>query len=175
MTNPMTTSTSTQPFMTQTQPFTTNYTQAETLTTQPATYNPSDISSTTSTMYEQFAVKLDTVNDIPLYNNLFNSQNNLNLPDYLKDNYNNNKYSTLINITNKLNDISVNKQLSTGLTNNEYEYKSIKELNNEIEKEISNMNLGINAKNDKMLNGLDKMRIGDMSHDYFVLKNLSRT
>ena len=62
-------------------------------------------------------------------------------------------------ITNKLNDISVNKKLSTGLTNNEYEYKSIKELNNEIEKEISNMNLGINAKNDKMLKRMANLYI----------------
>ena len=79
-----------------------------------------------------------------------------------------------MSISNKINNIVVSKELSTSLTKNEDEYNTLYELNKELEKEINNLNLGVNAKNDKITNGLDKMRITDMSNDYFFLKNISR-
>ena len=71
-----------------------------------------------------------------------------------------------------MNDIVLNNQLSKSITKNQDEYNSIKQLNLEIEKEIANLNIGVNAKNDKIYNNLDKMRITNMANDYFTLKNI---
>jgi hypothetical protein len=126
-------------------------------------------------MQENFTVNLDTTNNIPLYNNLFAQPKNFVLDDYLQDNYitNTSKNSTYTSITNKYNDILINNQLSTSLTKNMDQYNAINNLNLEIEKEIANLNIGLDAKNDKLINGLDKMRITDMANDYFFLKTLN--
>lgn len=129
----------------------------------------------TMEMQENFTVNLDTTNNIPLYNNLFTTPKNFVLDDYLQDNYitNTSKNSTYTSITNKYNDILINNQLSTSLTKNMDQYNAINNLNLEIEKEIANLNIGLDAKNDKLINGLDKMRITDMANDYFFLKTLN--
>ena len=126
-------------------------------------------------MQENFTVTLDTTDNIPIYNNLFAKPTNFELSDYLQDNYmkNTSSNSNYTSISNKYNDILINNQLSTSLTKNSEQYNSIYNLNLEIEKEISNLNLGLNAKNDKLINGLDKMRITDMANDYFFLKTLN--
>ena len=123
---------------------------------------------------ESFVVNLDKTSNIPLYNNLFAKPTDFILTDYLEDNYNKPDSALLTTITNKYNDILLKNQLSTSLNKNQDEYNSIKNLNLEIEKEIANLNLGLNGKNDKLINELDKMRITDMSNDYFFLKNLNK-
>ena len=124
---------------------------------------------------ESFTSNFDSTSNIPLYNNLFTKPTNFVLTDYLQDNYkiNNVKNATYTSISKKYNDILINNQLSNSLTKNIDEYNSIYNLNLEIEKEISNLNLDLNAKNDKLINGLDKMRITDIANDYFFLKNIS--
>ena len=116
---------------------------------------------------------LDKTTDISIYNDLFNS-NNVNLPDYLEDNYlskaSKDKYVT---ISKKNNEGKLNKLLSNSLTKNQDEFYYINELNKEIEKEIANKNLDLNAKNDKIINNLDKLRITDLSQDYFYLQSLT--
>ena len=67
-----------------------------------------------------------------------------------------------------------NKQLTDSIQKYSNEYNSNYELNLEIEKEISNKYLDLNAKNDKIINKLDKMRISDMANDYFFLQNLTK-
>jgi hypothetical protein len=79
-----------------------------------------------------------------------------------------------MSIYNKTNDSIIDKQLTDSIQKYSNEYNSNYELNLEIEKEISNMYLDVNAKNDKIINELDKMRISDMANDYFFLKNLSK-
>ena len=34
--------------------------------------------------------------------------------------------------------------------------------------------MNLNGKNDKIINGLDKMRLTDMSNDYFFLQNMNK-
>lgn len=129
-------------------------------------------------------VNLDSVNDIYLYNNLFNPVDPEKLNFFLTDNYSNNQNISPLNksannlayisIYNKTNDSVINKKLSDSVNKNSNEYDSYNQLNLEIEKEISNMYLDLNAKNDKIINELDKMRISDMANDYFFLQNLTK-
>jgi hypothetical protein len=121
------------------------------------------------------AVSLDKINESSLYNNLFSPKDAKNLQFYLKDNYSvNNNNPSYMSIYSKTNDSIINKQLSDSINKYSNEYNSNYELNLEIEKEISNMYLDLNAKNDKIINELDKMRISDMANDYFFLKNLTK-
>ena len=119
-------------------------------------------------------VILDTVDNLSLYNNLFNQPDAKKLKFYLTDNYyNKNTYNPkYMSIYNKTNDSIINKQLSDSINKYSAEYNSNYELNLEIEKEISNKYLDLNAKNDKIINEIDKMRISDMANDYFFLQNL---
>ena len=122
---------------------------------------------------ENFTVNLDTSNNIGLYNTLFNPPDKMKLSVYLENNYLDNQ-PKYMSIYNKQNDNIINKQLTDSITKYEKEYNSNRELNLEIEKEISNLNLDLNAKNDKIINGLDKMRISDMANDYFFLQNITK-
>jgi len=117
-----------------------------------------------SNIHEDFTVvNLDSTNNIPVYYNLFNTPKNINLSYYLKDNYTP-PYDPL---TDKINNVS-----RTYNTYNEDSYNAFSTLNLEIEKEISNLNLNLNGKNDKIINSLDKMRVSDMANDYYFLQNL---
>ena len=123
---------------------------------------------------------LDKTSNIEVYNKLFNVEENNNvrgidkLSDYVEDKYlkniKHNKFST---INKKYNKAALNKILSKSLTKNQDAFNSINELNKEIEREISNQNIDLNAKNDKIINNLDKLRITDLSRDYFFLKSLT--
>lgn len=128
------------------------------------------------TIQENFTVNLDTSTDSYLYNNIFIQQDENKLDFYLKDNYLNNSKTNPVymSIYNKTNDSLINKKLSDSIQKYSNEYNSNYELNLEVEKEISNMYLDVNAKNDKIINELDKMRISDMANDYFFLKNLTK-
>ena len=125
---------------------------------------------------EGFTLDLDTSTNNLEYNNLFNPPQNIILSDYIQDNYsisnNTSSHSAYLQISNKLNNIEINKQLSNSLTKNQDELKSIIDLNKEIELEITNLNNGLNNKNDIIINNLDKMRVSDLANDYFFLKNL---
>jgi hypothetical protein len=136
-------------------------------------YNKEDFQN----IKEGFSLTLDTTNDIPVYNNLFATPTNIIISDYIQDNYsplkNVSKNSESIKISSKLNNITINKELSNSLHKNQDEYNAINELNKEIEKEIANLNTGLNTKNDIIINKLDKMRISDLANDYFFLKNLT--
>ena len=122
-------------------------------------------------------LNLDTSENIPLYNNLFTNPNNI--QNYISDNYNsddgNSANNTFVTISKKMNDIIIDKQLTSSLTKHKDEYDAINTINLEIENEIANLNMGLNAKNDKIYNNIDKMRISDMAHDYFSLKNIKQT
>ena len=125
---------------------------------------------------EGFNLTLDTTSEIPVYNNLFTTPTNLIISDYIQDNYspikNLSRSSSSIQISNKLNNVAINKQLSNSLNKNQDEYNAINELNKEIEQEIVNLNNGLNNKNEIIINKLDKMRVSDLANDYFFLKYL---
>ena len=125
---------------------------------------------------ENFTVNLDTSTDLSLYNNVFTPQDENKLQFYLTDNYlvKSNNNPVYMSIYNKTNDTIINKQLTDSIQKYSNEYNSNYELNLEIEKEISNKYLDLNAKNDKIINKLDKMRISDMANDYFFLQNLTK-
>ena len=136
-------------------------------------------SKTSSNLVEQFndKVDLDTSNNLELYNTIFN-QNNTDRPSYLT-NYLEDKYlasdnnAFLTSISKKLNSGVVSKVLDKSLSKNEKMYKLLTDLNKEIENELNNNNMDLNAKNDTIVNRLDKMRIADLANDYFFIKNIS--
>jgi hypothetical protein len=141
----------------------------------PSTTNPSRIPNTTIPNIEEFTdnLSLDKSNEISFYKNLFNPNENLNLPNYVKDTYlQSNNNSKFMSISKKINDDIINKSLSSSLTKNEKEYNFLNELNKEIEKEITNQNMDLNGKNDKIINNLDKMRITDLANDYYFMQTL---
>jgi hypothetical protein len=128
------------------------------------------------------SIILDTVDNIPLYKNIFTTPTTVNVQNYINDNYGTNiekggtgtGNNVFFSVSKKMNDIVLNNQLSHSITKKQDEYDAITQLNLEIEKEIANLNMGINAKNDKMYNYIDKMRINDMANDYFTLKNINQ-
>jgi len=134
-------------------------------------------------LQENFTNKLvlDNTADIGVYNKLFNKDNNSivngtnNLSDHIQDTYlsktNNDKFIT---ITKKYNEDSLKKILSTSVNKNQDHFNYINALNKEIEQEIANKNLDLHAKNDKIINNLDKLRITDLSKDYFFLQSLTQ-
>lgn len=140
------------------------------------TNNPNNITNKkTKTIEEGFTVNLDTTKDLPIYNNIYETPNTVKISNYLTDNYMSYQSNPAYNgILNTINSIITKKESSNLLSKNQDEYKAINELNMEIEKEISNINMDLNGKNDKIINGLDKMRISDMANDYFFLKNLQK-
>ena len=119
---------------------------------------------------------LDKSNNIPIYNNLFNKNNNINdlqYGNYINDTYNkDNNNNMSFSITKKLNDIVLNKTLSQSKNKKEDEYNAIKTLNIDIEKEINNLNMGLHGKNDKIYNNIDKMHITDTANDLYTLQNI---
>ena len=126
------------------------------------------------TINEGFENKLENSNNIDFYNKLFNPSEKINLSNYLEDNYSQSEYnSNITSINKKINSTMLNKTLSNSISKNEEEYKSINNLNKEIEKEINNQNINVNAKNDRIINNLDKMKIKDLANDYFFLKTIS--
>ena len=133
-----------------------------------------NIDKKSKTINEGFENKLENSNNIDFYNKLFNPSEKINLSNYLEDNYSQSEYnSNITTINKKINSTMLNKTLSNSISKNEEEYKSINNLNKEIEKEINNQNINVNAKNDKIINNLDKMKIKDLANDYFFLKNIS--
>lgn len=122
---------------------------------------------------EAFTINLDNNESLPLYNNLFNENNNMKIDNYLEDNYlNTQNKNDLIKITKKVNETILNKTLKDSINKNQNEYNIIKELNKEIENNISNENININNKHNTITNNLNKMRIKDLANDYFFLKSI---
>jgi hypothetical protein len=114
---------------------------------------------------------LDTTENIKLYDNIFNPKSKNEIGDYLNDNYGQ-KFSKTTVINKKINDIMLQQQLSNTLNKNKDTYDLLKQLNREIEKEINGLNMGLNAKNDKINNILGRMQLSDMANDYYKLKNV---
>ena len=130
--------------------------------------------TTNPNIYESFIDTLDNTSTLPLYNSLFNKKSNVNLSNYIEDNYSSRDDNiAYVNISKKLNNTIIKKLLNNSINSNETEYNSISELNKEIEKEIANQNITLNVKNDKIINNLDKLRITDLANDYFFLQTLT--
>ena len=117
------------------------------------------------------ASNLDTSSQIPLYNNIYNPHSNVKISDYLNDNYGATQFNNYTSINKKANDIVLQKQLSKTLTNNQDTYNALNQLNIEIEREISGLNMNLDAKNDKVVNNIGRMQLTDMAKDYYTLKN----
>ena len=117
------------------------------------------------------AFNLDTSNQLPLYNNIYNPPSQVKISDYLSDNYGATQFNNYTSINKKATDIVTQKQLSKTLTNNQNTYNALNKLNIEIEREIAGLNMDLNAKNDKVVNNIGRMQLGDMAKDYYTLKN----
>jgi hypothetical protein len=116
---------------------------------------------------------IDSLNELPEYQNLFNTPEYINMPNYLEDVYSNKTANVLgSTVSKKLNDIQVSKELSTSLNKTEDEFNAISNLNSEIEQQIKLMNANVYNTNDKIMHNLDKMKLTDMANDYFFIKNL---
>lgn len=123
---------------------------------------------------ETFIDKLDNTNDLLFYNNLFNNSNsNINISNYLQDTYLPSPTNIIVSTNNTFNDRILKNKISKTISQNQDTYDTLTELNYEIEKEIANKNLDLNAKNDKIINNLDKIRIADLAKDYFFYKTIS--
>jgi len=123
---------------------------------------------------ETFIDKLDNTNDLLFYNNLFNTSNaNVNISNYLQDKYLPDPKNIIVSSNNTFNDRLLTNKISTSINKNQDTFTTLTELNNEIEKEIGNHNLDLNAKNDKIINNLDKIRLADLAKDYFFFKTIS--
>jgi hypothetical protein len=123
-------------------------------------------------------LNLDTANNNSIYKNIFQTPENVKIKNYISDNYGinaDNANNTYFSVSKKMNDIVLNNQLSQSINKKQEEYEAINKLNLEIEREIANLNIGLNAKNDKIYNNIDKMRITDMADDYFTLKNINNS
>lgn len=122
---------------------------------------------------EQFAgVVLDTAKSNPLYNNLITTPTNVNIANYVADNYlAKQSPMALTKISNKIDDTILSKQLDGTIARNQEEYEMLNNLNKEIERELQLLNMDVNGKNDKLTNTMDRMRIADMSNDYFALQS----
>jgi hypothetical protein len=119
------------------------------------------------------ANNLDVSNQLTLYQNLFDPQTNktgVTINEFLNDNYTQ-QFNQFNSINKKVNDITLQKQLSKSLNKNQDTYKALNQLNQEIEREISGLNMGLNAKNDKIVTGINRMQLTDMASDYYTLKN----
>jgi hypothetical protein len=117
------------------------------------------------------ASNLDTSNQLPLYNNIYNPSNKSNIGDYLSDNYGATQFNNYTSINKKASDIMIQKQLSKTLANNRDNYNSLNQLNIEIEREIAGLNMNLNAKNDKVINNVGRMQLSNMAKDYYTMKN----
>jgi len=117
------------------------------------------------------ASNLDTSSQLPLYNNIYNPPSNVKISDYLSDNYGATQFNNYTSINKKANDIVLQKQLSKTLTNNQDTYNALNQLNIEIEREIAGLNMNLDAKNDKVVNNIGRMQLGDMAKEYYTLKN----
>lgn len=144
-------------------------------TTTPSMPAPSIPNNPTTTMpqREQFAgVVLDTAKNNPLYNNLITTPTNINIANYVEDNYLANQSSNVLTkISNKIDNTMLSKQLNGTIARNQEEYEMLNNLNKEIERELQLLNMDVNGKNDKLTNTMDRMRISDMSNDYFALRS----
>lgn len=130
--------------------------------------NPSVSISDNDKRKEKFVdTKLDTTNDIPLYKNVFTTPTTVNIKNYINDNYD--TATKYFDVSKKLTDNVLDNQLSKSLSKKQNEYDNMRQLNLEIEKELANLNMGLNAKNDHILQNINKMRITDMADDYFTL------
>ena len=117
------------------------------------------------------AFDLDTSSQLPLYNTIYNPPSNVKISDYLSDNYGATQFNNYTSINKTANDIVLQKQLSKTLTNNQNTYNALNQLNIEIEREIAGLNMGLDAKNDKVVNNIGRMQLADMSKEYYTLKN----
>jgi len=116
------------------------------------------------------AADLDTSNQLPLYNNIYNPASQVKIGDYLSDNYGATQFNNYTSINKKASDIAVQKQLSKSLSSNQDTYNALNQLNIEIEREIAGLNMDLNAKNDKVVNNIGRMQLGDMAKEYYTLK-----
>ena len=117
------------------------------------------------------ASNLDTSSNLPLYNNIYNPHSNVKIGDYLSDNYGATQFNNYTSINKKANDIILQKQLSKTLNNNQNTYNALNQLNIEIEREIAGLNMGLDAKNDKIVNNIGRMQLADMAKEYYTLNN----
>jgi len=125
-----------------------------------------------NTMVLNDTLKLDTSNNIPLYKNLFTTPTNVIIDDYINDNYNKSFGNQFISVNKKLNNTMLNDQLDQSVNRNANKYEEINTLNKEIERELANLNMDLNGKNDKIVTKTNNMRITDMANDYFALKSV---
>lgn len=118
------------------------------------------------------ASNLDISSQLPLYNNIYNTPNQIKIDDYLSDNYGATQFNNYTSINKKANDIILQKQLTKSLASNQETYNALNQLNMEIEREIAGLNIDLNGKNDKVVNNIGRMQLADMARDYFTLKNV---
>lgn len=112
------------------------------------------------------------------YNILGGNNNSKDLTNFIQDTYINNpsQYTAAkfnYNLSQKFNTDKANTNLNNISTKNKNEYDKLQNLNKEIEKQIAQQNTDIDNKSNKLINNIDKMKIQELSSDYYFLQNLT--
>lgn len=99
------------------------------------------------------------------------------LQNYIQDKYLNNPAQNEIrkmegDLFAKLNMSNAKMNLEDATKKAQERYNTLRQMNMTIEDMIAKENRGINGVNERLINNVDKMKIKDLSSDYFFLKNL---
>jgi len=100
------------------------------------------------------------------------------LRNYIQDKYLDNPISNpqlkiQSDLVNQLNLNQMNATVGDATKKAQEKYKNLKAMNTHIENSISNGNIDVVSTSNNLTSNLDKMKIQDLSKDYFFLKNLS--
>jgi len=122
---------------------------------------------------------LDVSTDNYKYYNILGGDNNSkDLTNFVQDTYINNpsQYAAAkfnYNLSQKFNNYKAKSSLNNISAQNKTEYDTLQSLNKDIETQIAKQNIDIDKKSNKLINNIDKMKIQEMSSDYYFLQNLT--
>lgn len=78
------------------------------------------------------------------------------------------------NLSQKFNNFKAKANLMDITKQNEQEYSTLQNLNKQLETAIANQNMELSRKNDMLTNNVDKLKIQELSSDYFFMQNLMK-
>jgi hypothetical protein len=76
------------------------------------------------------------------------------------------------NLSQKFNNFKAKSNLLDITKQNEQEYSTLQDLNRQLETAISNQNMELGRTSERLTNNVDKLKIQELSSDYFFLQNL---
>jgi len=124
-------------------------------------------------------VPLDnSMDDYNYYKLMSGKTGKTDLSNYIDDKYLSNQASNPIlnkekDLVSQLNMMQGNATVDDATKKAQLKYKNLKDMNKHIEKLMNTENMHVNSTSEILTSNLDKMKIQDLSKDYFFLKNIS--